>query len=106
VLDARGELTEPLAAVAHQHPRPIEIDGDELWNPVGEHGTEQRRQARLEGVVGRDCLEPQRVVRRRDAEDRRPGLEVRLLEFARRFRVVADPRSCLCEPVGVAPPHR
>jgi hypothetical protein len=81
----RGALqlrAERRAAVGQQDPRPVGVDGERDEHAVGHHAQQQLVEGRLEGGVSPGGLQPHRPASGRDAEDRRPRAQVRLLGLA------------------------
>jgi hypothetical protein len=70
---------------------------------TGRDSLEDRQQSRLEGVRRGVCLEPERAVDDRDAQDGRPPPHVRLFELTRRLdtflgKAGVDPSGRLGQP--------
>ena len=100
---AKDDLAEAAAGIPHQHPAALGVEIDELRDPIRLQLEEPVGQRGLEQEAGRDRLEVQIFVRRRNANHGRPPPDVELIELARHLGTLADPGLRLGEPPGLGP---
>ena len=93
--------TQAAAGVAREQARTLERD--HLRQDAGPPPGERRSQRRLERERGWILLEPCRAVRRRDADDRRPGSCEHELGLTRPRYVPVDPCGRAIEPARLVP---
>ena len=101
-------LAQPCACICHEHPPPLEVDGQQRRHAVGSASGENRDERSLVLKLRGVCLEVHVASIGRHAHHRRPWPNVELIDHAHRSgaeprKLLADPLVSLREPKGFRP---